>query len=293
MSLPIELRLKVEDILTRKTGINTTIQNVASLSGGSINEAIRISANTGTFFLKWNDAKKYPDMFKAEAKGLQLLKHPGEIYIPEVIEEGEVTKSSFLLLEFISGGERRVDFFYHFGNALAKLHTHSNDKFGLDHDNYIGSLKQRNKQHDRWIDFFVEERLEKQLKLARDSGKINNSITQQFNKLYNRLEEIFPVEKPSLLHGDLWSGNYLTGGDGNACILDPAVYYGFREMDVAMSKLFGGFDKEFYEGYEAEWPMEKGWEKRIDVCNLYPLLVHVNLFDGGYLNDVQRIVSKF
>lgn len=263
------------------------------LSGGSINTAAKLETSAGHFFVKWNDAKKHPGMFEAEAKGLKLLKDANEIGVPEIIFYGEVEKTSFLLLEFIDPSSREKHFFHDFGKSLARLHKQSDEHFGLDHDNYIGSLKQGNKKHKQWSDFFREERLEKQLRMAFDEGKLRKSIIQQFDNLFNLLPEIFPGEKPSLLHGDLWSGNYSNDYLGKAAIFDPAVYYGSREMDIAMSKLFGGFDKEFYEGYNEEFPLENAWKERVDICNLYPLLVHVNLFGGSYGRDVERILSKF
>jgi len=163
----------------------------------------------------------------------------------------------------------------------------------LDHNNYIGSLHQSNQKHDKWVSFFIEERLNPQLKLAYDSGKINSSILEKFEVMFLVLEEIFPVEKPSLLHGDLWSGNLMTDNFGNPCLIDPAVYFGFREMDLAMTTLFGGFDSEFYESYQRINHLETGWQERFDICNLYPLLVHVNLFGEGYLSSVKNILKRF
>jgi len=129
--------------------------------------------------------------------------------------------------------------------------------------------------------------------MAVGSGRLNTSLSKSFARFCNQVESIFPKEEPSLLHGDLWSGNFMVNNEGNACIYDPAVYYGHREMDIGMSKLFGGFDKAFYLAYNQEYPMEKGWERRVEYCNLYPLLVHVNLFGGGYASSVSAILSRF
>ena len=185
------------------------------------------------------------------------------------------------------------NFWENFGRGLAKLHKTTSDYFVLDHNNYIGSLTQSNRKRDNWIDFFVEERLGFQLKLARDSHLIDSGVLSAAEGLFNRLNEIIPKEQSSLLHGDLWSGNFMLGDQGEACLIDPAVYYGHREMDIAMTKLFGGFDHQFYEAYNQEFPMEKGWEQRMDICNLYPLLVHVNLFGGGYVSQLTSILKRF
>ncbi len=184
-------------------------------------------------------------------------------------------------------------FWEDFGTRLANMHRHTSDVFGLDHPNYIGSLPQSNKTQKSWIDFFVEERLEAQLRLARDAGRVERELGRWFQALYTHLPDLFPEEPPALLHGDLWSGNFMVGTDGRAAIVDPAVYYGHRYMDLGMSKLFGGFAPAFYRAYEDAYPLEKGWREGIEIANLYPLMVHVNLFGGGYLSSVKTILRKF
>jgi protein-ribulosamine 3-kinase len=269
------------------------IQSIKTLGGGSINNTLLIKTNIDNFFVKWNDAKLYPKMFEKEAAGLKLLTEANEIHVPGVILFDETEAHSFLILNYVNSSSPKKDFWEDFGKKLAKLHKHSNDLFGLDHDNYIGSLYQSNKKHSDWNSFFILERLEKQIKLAKDKQNIDNITIKHFETLYKFLPEIFPKEKPSLLHGDLWSGNYMATENGDACIFDPAVYYGSREMDIAMSKLFGGFDPEFYHSYNEEFALIKGWKERVDICNLYPLMVHVNLFGGGYLESVKNIIKKY
>jgi fructosamine-3-kinase len=173
------------------------------------------------------------------------------------------------------------------------MHRHTADSFGLDHDNYIGSLPQYNQKRENWPAFFAEMRLEPQMKMARDEGRMDASDQRSFEKLYERLDRIFPEEPPALVHGDLWSGNYMVGPEGEPYILDPAVYYGHREMDLGMSTLFGTFGDAFYRSYDAEYPLEKGWEERSDLANLYPLMVHVNLFGGGFASEVRTILRRF
>jgi len=284
-----QLKDNLLSILNAKHKQQVSIINTSSIGGGCINNAAKVETNIGDFFIKWNEAKKYPGMFESEAQGLELLRTAGEIHIPEVIAHDEIHDTAFLLLEFVEPGKTASDFWENFGCSLAKLHKDTSELFGLDHDNYIGSLPQSNKQHDNWIDFFILERLEPQIRMAGISG----GISKKFNCLFNVLGEIFPDEPPALLHGDLWSGNYTTAPNGKACIIDPAVYYGHREMDIAMTRLFGGFSEQFYDAYNAEHPLENGWEDRLDICNLYPLMVHVNLFGGGYLSQVQHILRKW
>ena len=263
------------------------------VSGGSINDAFRISTDKGSFFVKFNDASRYPGMFEKEAHGLQLLRESQTFKIPEVISYQDCGRFSFLLLEYIESADNSVSFWEEFGKNLAQLHSHKHDHFGLDSDNYMGSLQQHNNFHNIWSEFFIVERLEVQMKLARESGAIGRGDISGFERLFKRLEEIFPPAKPSLIHGDLWSGNFMTNDAGYASLIDPAVYYGHPEVDIAMSTLFGGFSQKFYEAYNVHNPLEKGWESRMDIYNLYPLMVHVNLFGGGYLGSVRQIIRRF
>jgi fructosamine-3-kinase len=145
-------------------------------------------------------------------------------------------------------------------------------------------LLQSNEYTANWIDFFIEKRLKAQAGLAFYNGEIPRSLYDKFNDLYNKLPELLPSEKPALLHGDLWSGNVIVGSNGHVSLIDPAVYYGNREAEIAFTKLFGGFSSAFYDAYNEAFPLEKGFEERIDIYNLYPLLVHVNLFGSGYIN---------
>lgn len=265
----------------------------SSVGGGDINDAFRFSTNHGDYFVKKNSSSKFPQMFQKEAKGLALLASAGEIAVPEVMCLGEDKDDAYLILKFIKGSGKKSGFWEDYGKRLAKLHKHTNEYFGLGDDNYIGSLHQSNRKHANWTDFFRQERLQPQVKLARDHGRMGSGIARSFDRFYHKLDEIFPIEPPSLLHGDLWGGNFMVGDLGEPTLIDPAVYYGHREMDLGMSKLFGSFDKRFYESYHDHYPVEKGWNERLDYCNLYPLMVHVNLFGGSYLGSVGSILNKF
>ncbi len=281
------------EILEKHTGNKEQLISSRPLAGGDINQAARMETGEGSWFAKWNDAHAYPAMFEAEAKGLQLLRDTGTLDVPQVVGFGEKDDTSMLVLYFMNEGRQQKDFWQEFGKGLALLHRHSAEQFGLDHDNYIGSLPQYNQRHDQWTEFFISCRLEPQLKMARDSGRGDRSLVKDFERLYPHLEDFFPVEKPSLVHGDLWSGNYMINSSGEACIIDPAVYYGHRLMDIGMSKLFGGFSPEFYAAYNNSWPLEKNWTQAVDIANLYPLMVHVNLFGGGYAGSVKSILRRF
>jgi fructosamine-3-kinase len=275
------------------SGNSKAIEQIHPVSGGSINNAVRFIAHQKKYFLKWNNATHYPGMFESEAKGLRLLRKSNTLFIPEILHSGMAGEYSFLLMEFLESGRPGNNFWETFGIQVARMHRNTNTEFGLDHDNYIGSLKQSNKQHKSWNQFFLAERIEPQLKLVVDNNILLEDAIKRMDKIANIIEGIFPLEEPSLLHGDLWRGNFMIAHHGQPCLIDPAVYYGHREMDLSMTKLFGGFDPEFYEAYYSEFPLESGFEKRIDLYNLYPLLVHVNLFGGSYLQQVKNILSRF
>ena len=291
--LPSAISQEIEKLLALETGKPLEILSAIPLGGGCINEASRINTSSGPLFVKYNLDAVYPGMFAAESSGLQLLAEAAAIRVPGVAGQGTAGNHSFLLLEYITSGLKKPLFWTLFGRSLAALHRHSHAFFGLDHDNYMGSLPQSNRQHADWFSFFVEERLEPQVKLAREKSEIQAPQVKQFEILYRMLEGIIPPEKPALLHGDLWSGNFLTDENGEACLIDPAVHFGHRESDIAMTRLFGGFTEEFYTQYTDAYPLEKSWEKRVELFNLYPLLIHVNLFGGGYAMQVKGILNRF
>jgi len=281
------------DIASKHSSSVSEIVSANEVGGGCINIAYSVKTNAGGFFVKVNSASRYPGMFEAEAQGLNLLAGASPLAVPEVVGVGEAGGSSFLVLELIEGSRQRSDFWENFGRGLAQLHMVKSNLFGLDRNNYIGSLEQANEFKKSWIEFFVLQRLEPQIKLAKQKGIMPAKTENDFNKLFNRLADIFPEEHPSLLHGDLWGGNYMTGSDGKAVIIDPAVYFGHRYMDLGMTKLFGGFPESFYRFYNQEFPLENNWQQGIDVANLYPLLVHVNLFGTSYLSGVTNILKRF
>ena len=269
------------------------IHSTEPLAGGSINNVYRLNTNSGYYCIKFNHADAYPGMFEKERLGLQVLREANEIKIPEVIAVKNTGSWSYILLEYISSAAKIGGFMADFAHSLAALHRHSSGSYGLGHDNYMGSLIQSNTQHEDWSSFFIEERLEPQLIKAKNSGYFSPDDSGRFQRLFSQFHSICPAEKPSLVHGDLWSGNYIVSAQGRACLIDPAVYFGHREVDIAMSTLFGGFDPEFYSTYNEAFPLEPGWRERLDIYNLYPLLVHLNLFGAGYHGSIQKIIRKF
>ena len=277
------LENKINDILFAKLGKRTSIKYINQVSGGCIHNTFRITTNNGLYFLKCNDdcEKK---MFHVESKGLELLSSCESISTPQVISFDD----EYLLMEFIESGVGNTDLWQEFGRSVADLHKISSINFGLDYNNFIGSLWQENTRKDTWLEFFITNRI---IPLLR-SGNFSSRAIKEFDSLFINLESIFPRESSSLLHGDLWNGNFLFSNN-KFFLFDPAVYFGNREMDIAMTKLFGGFDKIFYDSYNEKFPLNDNWEERIGICNLYPLLVHANLFGGSYYSQVMNIVRRF
>ncbi|HEX6889727.1 MAG TPA: fructosamine kinase family protein [Chryseolinea sp.] len=269
------------------------LRDFAFSGGGCINQGGKLKTDAGTFFLKWNSAKRFPSMFRAEAKGLTLLKTTEAIEIPAVITVGEDDDFQYILLDFIEQGPQAQFYWKHLGSRLATLHKTTNTEFGLDHENYIGSLQQFNTTSQSWIDFFIHQRLNVQVKRAVDSGLAGGQMMKAFETLYPKLTSLLSEEKPALLHGDLWSGNIITSSKGEPCLIDPAVYFGCREVDLAMTRLFGSFPTEFYNAYHQTYPLLPDYEDRFDLYNLYPLLVHLNLFGIQYKSAIMGILNRF
>lgn len=271
----------------------TSISKKQYVSGGDINEAYQlILANGKTVFMKQN-SKRNIDFFVQEIKGLQEMKSTQSISIPTIYGYGVDGNYSFLLMEFLESGKKIPDFWTVFANELAEMHRFNvGNHFGFMNDNYIGASKQINTTCDSWIEFFKEYRLRPQIQWA--SSYFSSQEIEKLNVLYEHIQDLLvePIH-PSLIHGDLWAGNYMTGFDGKAWLIDPACYWGHAEADIAMTELFGGYPKEFYEAYKKTGLLQHGYEKRRDLYNLYHLLNHVQLFGYGYVSSVLSIVYKY
>ena len=273
--------------------VGSPIKSLHPLNGGNINEAFLFKTDEDSFFIKLNRASFASDMLQKEAKGLALLANTNSIRIPNLLACDKVNNTAFLFLEYIDPGIPTPLFWKNFGQQLAQLHRHTSTQFGLDHDNYIGNLVQVNGKQNDWVSFFIKERLQVQIDLAKQSKRIPSSVEDAFYLLYKKLSSICPNEPPSLTHGDLWNGNFICTRDLQAVLIDPAVSYAHREIDLAMTMLFGGFPSTFYEAYNEAFPLEKGFIKRVEIYQLYYLMVHVNIFGGVYLDQVKAILKKF
>lgn len=276
-----------ENTALKIVGLNTVY-------GGSINDSYCLKTTLKKYFVKINSSVDYPQMFEKEMQALEFLRSMKSLNVPKPFLNGKLKSHAFLIMEYVEATEPNADFWQKFGRGLAQLHRNTNEKgFGFDADNYVGSLQQKNEWKRNWVEFFIENRMQFQVKLAFDAQLIDSSFVEMLEKLYAKLETIFPEEPSALLHGDLWSGNFMVDSKGNAAVMDPAIYFGHREMDIAMTHLFGGFDPQFYKAYHNHFPLSEGWEERIEVCNLYPLMVHVNLFGASYASRVKGILKRF
>ena len=270
------------------------------VGGGCIAGGGRLQAGGQSFFLK-RGAAEVARTFPGEAAGLAALREAAgdAIRVPEVhaVEGPEASAPGFLLMEWIPpGGRTDRAFWERFGEGLAALHRHTSEdgRFGFERDNFIGRLPQANGWEASWPVFFREKRLMPQVERARENGRWRSDWDAPLDALIGQLPEFLPKKPPaSVLHGDLWGGNFLAGDDGRAVLIDPAAYYGHREADLAMSELFGGFRVPFYEAYRAVWPLAGGYdEQRRDVYNLYHLVNHLNHFGGGYASQVERTLRR-
>lgn len=281
----------VREVVCQLFNKESEVDDIQSIGGGCIHQAGVFQFEGRIFFLKWNSGSA--DMFAKEAKGLNLLGETNSLNIPQVIGLGTVNEIDYLCLEYIESATLSNTFWEDFGKSLAQLHSHTASTFGLEFDNYIGSLFQSNQPSVEWIEFFIQQRLQPLIRSARDKSLIGSNLIAEFELLCNDLPNLIPTEEPALLHGDLWSGNFLAGNIGQPVVFDPAVYYGHREAELAFTRMFGGFAPTFYHSYDEAFPLQDGFEERVDLFNLYPLLVHLNLFGASYLSGIKQTLSRF
>ncbi len=292
------LRDDVESLIADRTGKPSRIREGRRSGGGCINDAQRILLEDGReFFLKSNP-HPLPHMFPREAEALEKMAEVGAIRVPKPVGAGGESPGGtpFIVMEYIPTGSPKAGFHESFGRQFAEFHLKSKaDRFGFEHDNYLGSTPQPNAWEEDWVEFWRKHRLGFQLELARTNRYSDPTMDRLGESLMNRLPEIIgePNEAPCLLHGDLWGGNYLADSDGEPVLIDPAAYYGRREADLAMTMLFGGFNSDFYSAYEEVWPLEEGSKDRLEIYKLYHLMNHLNLFGGSYYSGCLSILNRY
>ncbi len=288
----------IEETLKDIYGSNVKVTGKSPVFGGDINESSLLALSNGTrVFIKENRSRD-EDFFAAEAAGLKAIASTSTIDTAHVISFGSDAGKSYLMLEYIEKGTKTSSFWDTFGENLAKMHRAdtsafvSSGSFGFDSDDYIGATPQKNTPSSSWIEFFRTNRLEFQFKMA--DRYFDDSERSRILRLLDRLDDLLiEPEHPSLLHGDLWSGNFMVSKDSQPVLIDPAVYVGHAEADIAMTELFGGFSPAFYDSYKRENPFAGGYSDRRDLYNLYHILNHLNLFGSSYLSGVLRTVRYY
>ncbi|MGE5221097.1 MAG: fructosamine kinase family protein [Omnitrophica WOR_2 bacterium] len=259
------------------------------VGGGCINNGARLQTESGkAFFLKSN-GRTPADMFEREAEGLDAIRVESGPRVPRSYLYGK----DFILLEDLTPAARRPDYWPDFGRKLAALHNHTGSQFGFDHDNYLGSTPQPNAWTDDGYVFYAGQRLMYQAKLAQRNGLLRPVEVGKVERLCSRLKEWVPIQPASLIHGDLWSGNVLSDEQGAPAVIDPAVYYGWAEAELAYTALFGAFPQAFYQAYQEVRPLEPGFWERSSLYNLYHLLNHLNLFGEGYFSEVISVIRRY
>ncbi len=267
---------------------------VYPVSGGSINQTLKIELEgCGFFFCKMNKKGDLPGLFEKEKNGLRFLAEQQIIKTPEIIAYQMIDEMEVLVMEWIDHKSADEKCWTRFGEGLAGLHRVTQADFGFAEDNYMGALPQSNQPSADWIDFFIHQRLEPQLRMAIQKNLCEPASVRKFERLYAKLGDIFTKEAPALLHGDLWSGNFICRPDSEPVLIDPAVYFGNRSMDLGMTTLFGGFGKRFYESYAYHYPLPVNHKEQWQIANLYPLLIHLNLFGKSYLGSIMDTIKPF
>ena len=286
-----EVKIALSEIYEREL----QIISYNSIGGGCINHASKLETNCGNFFLKWN-SNCASDIFIREAESLkELKKAAGDfIAIPEVFAAKQVDETpGFLVLEFLESGYSSGNSQEKLGRGLAKIHQFSHSKFGFYNDNYCGATLQNNQWKDNWIEFFRDNRIEFLLKLIDTERPLPADDRKIYARLTERIEFLIPSQSvPVLIHGDLWSGNYMITEHGPA-LIDPASYYADREMEFAIMTMFGGFSQRFYDAYNEVNPLSADWKQRNSLYQLYHVLNHYYLFGGGYRNQALQIAKSY
>ncbi len=293
--LPPEVGRAVEAALAAR-GDAARVVAAPAVGGGSIHDTRRLRLDDGRDLVVKIQAGGPDDLFVREAEGLAALAAPGVLRVPRDPLPGRAGGTVFLLMEAIPEGRPGRGFFADFGRRFAELHRATRgERYGFAHDNYLGGTPQPNAWSASWAELFRDRRLGHQLRLARAAGRTDAATDRLGERLLDRLDRLLdvPGEPACLLHGDLWGGNFMVDEDGRPVLIDPAVYHGHREADLAMTHLFGGFPPDFHAAYEETWPLPPGAAERRDLYQLYHLLNHLNLFGASYLPRCREILRRY
>ena len=284
--------IRITADIGRAAGRRFEAGHACPVAGGCINSGWRVGSGPGSVFVKTNEPGSLA-MFDAEREGLDELIEAGAIRVPRPVATGVTATEAWIAMEWIETGRSRSGTERRLGEGLAGLHRRTADQFGWHRDNTIGSTRQPNDWSADWARFLAEQRIGFQLELAIHNG-YGGRLGDPGRRLVESIDSFFTDYRPaaSLLHGDLWGGNWAADATGEPFVFDPAVYYGDREADMAMTELFGGFGGEFRSSYRATWPLDPGYEVRRHLYNLYHVLNHLNLFGGGYLGQAESLIGR-
>jgi protein-ribulosamine 3-kinase len=276
------------DTLLNSQGLQVTQAPQVIQGGDSCDKLLLVTVDRQSLFIKYH-ANPPPDFFSCEADNLDAIRLHTALRVPLVIAHNQ----HCLILEYLGNGQPAAPYWQQLAAGLASLHQQPQCCFGFNYDNFCGTSEQPNPRVIDGISFFSDYRLGHQIKLATDKGLLEASDHSALDALITQLPTLLPAQAPVLIHGDLWSGNIHCDANGNPCLIDPACYWGWREADIAMTTLFGGFPDEFYRHYHELLPMEKGWQQRLPFYNLYHQLNHLNLFGAQYLPSIRRVINRF
>lgn len=281
----------IADEIAATTGQPFNLERQHSIGGGCINSAFCMEGGGEKYFIKLNQADKL-DMFQAESDGLQELQKAEAIRVPKPICSGVSQSQSYIVMEYIPSGGGKKNVMQAFGQQFVNLHRCTQENFGWVRNNTIGATTQINDPCEDWLEFWRKHRLGFQLDLAAHN-RASSGLLRKGEQLLSDMESFFSgyAPTPSLLHGDLWSGNYSISDAGEPVIFDPAVYFGDREADLAMTELFGGFSADFYAAYNDAWPIDPGYKVRKTFYNLYHIINHFNMFGGGYGSQAEGMLD--
>ena len=283
----------LEEVIMRALGTSLDIKTLQFISGGLVNQAVYTDTSKGKLFIKFNEDRP-PKMFDAEERGLAMIReNVPELYVPKVVHTGKVANRNVLVMEYLQEQYPNNQFWEKLGYGVAAMHKVNSPNAGLAFDNFNGPLAQKNTPSTDWSNFFFEHRLRAQFGLAFYNQIIPKDYLQKLETLQKAFEKLYTKAVFSLLHGDFWRGNILTGKNQQPCIFDPAVYFGDREVDLATAKLLGGFQDLFFEAYQEKYPLEYGAKERMEIYSLYPLMIQVNLYGSSYLNRIDSILKKY
>jgi fructosamine-3-kinase len=264
-----------------------------SVPAGDISQSYILYTTKGKYFIKVNAALFGLDFFEKEARGLATLANAGTLKVPRPLFDGKFNQQIYVVMEYLERGVPASDFWSDFGRSVAGMHRNTREQYGLDYDNYIGKLHQLNENRPTWHEFYSSQRIMPLVYKAEKNKMLTSETVNHAEEMCAKLSSLIPEEQPALLHGDLWKGNFMVFETGKAAIFDPSVFYGHREFDLAIARLFGGYEEEFYQAYDEAYPLTPGHEERQDIFQLYHLLAHLLLFGGHYKEDVKNILKKY